>query len=435
MGRIGTADVGRRPAARGAAAKRIATNQSGPSARITRLVVKNYRALRAIDIADLTPMTVLLGPNGSGKSTVFDVFNFLSECFRLGLRAAWDQRNRAQEIRSRGQEGPIEIEIQYRETPDSPLITYHLALDEEHGSPVVIAEWLRWTRVEGSGAPFRFLDFKRGAGRVISGTRPDRKDRRIPVRLTSPDLIAVNTLGQLAEHPRVAALRDFVSDWYVSYLSIGDTRGQPQAGPQERLTKIGDNLANVIQYLQERHPERLDEIFRIMAERVPRLEKVIPLKMEDGRLLLQIKDAPFDRPILARFASDGTLKLLAYLVLLHDPRPPRFIGIEEPENFLHPRLLVPLGEECRAASERSQLLVTTHSPFFLDTVRPEEVRVLYRDAQGYTQVRRVADIAGIRNFMAEGALLGQLWSEGRFDVGDPLVGSGAPATSGGRSRR
>ena len=406
---------------------------SGPSARITRLVVKNYRALRSIDIRDLTPMTVLLGPNGSGKSTVFDVFNFLSECFRLGLRAAWDQRNRAQEIRTRGQQGPVVIEIQYKETPDSPLITYHLGIDEEHGAPVVTEEWLRGTRVAGSGAPFRFLDFKRGQGKVISGARPDRTDKRIPVQLTSPDLIAVSTLGQLAEHARVAALRAFVTDWYVSYLSIADTRGQPQAGPQERLTKSGDNLANVVQFLHERHPEQLNEIFRILAERVPRLERVIPLEMPDGRLLLQIKDAPFEQPVLARFASDGTLKLLAYLVLLHDPRPPRFIGIEEPENFLHPRLLVPLGEECRAASERSQLLVTTHSPFFLDSVRPEEARVLYRDTQGYTQVRRVADIDGVRNFLAEGALLGQLWSEGRFDVGDPLVGAGAPAAPGARA--
>lgn len=398
----------------------------GPTARIVRLKVENYRALRAIELRDLSPLTVLLGPNGSGKSTVFDVFNFLSECFRSGLRSAWDQRNRAQEIKTRGQSGPVVIEIQYRETLASPLITYHLAIDEEHDSPVVTEEWLRWTRTEGSGAPFRFLDFKRGQGKVISGERPERTDTRIPVRLTAPDLIAVNTLGQLAEHPRVAALREFITDWCVSYLSINDARSQPQAGPQERLTKVGDNLPNVIQYLKERHPKRLEEIFRILAERVPRLERVLAEPMPDGRLLLQIKDAPFERPVLSRFASDGTLKLLAYLVLLHDPRPPRFIGIEEPENFLHPRLLAPLGEECRAASERSQLLVTTHSPFFLDTMRPEEVHVLYRDAAGYTRVQRAADIRGVREFVAEGALLGQLWTEGRFGVGDPLVSAGEP---------
>ena len=104
---------------------------------------------------------------------------------------------------------------------------------------------------------------------------------------------------------------------------------------------------------------------------------------------------PFIRPVLARFASDGTLKMLAYLLLLYDPDPPPFIGIEEPENFLHPRLLYELAEECRAASERTQLLVTTHSPFFLDALRPEEVRILWRDEHGHTQARCVDQVRGV----------------------------------------
>ena len=155
--------------------------------------------------------------------------------------------------------------------------------------------------------------------------------------------------------------------------------------------------------------------------------------MPDGRLLLSIKDAPFDNPILARFASDGTLKMLAYLALLHDPVPPPFIGIEEPENFLHPRLLYGLAEECRASAQRGQLLVTTHSPFFLNALRPEEVRVLYRDDAGYTQVTTASEIPGIKAFMGEGALLGDLWLEGHFGLGDPLTNQGAPVvrTGGG----
>jgi predicted ATPase len=195
------------------------------------------------------------------------------------------------------------------------------------------------------------------------------------------------------------------------------------------LSKSGDNMANVVQYLAEQHPRRLEEIFRTLSKRVPRLERVIAEEMSDGRLLLRIKDAPFAEPILSRFASDGTLKMLAYLVVLYDPEPPRFIGIEEPENFLHPRLLEPLGEECRNASGRSQLVVTTHSPFFLSAMRPEEVRMLYRDNEGYTQVRRASDIERVREFMHDGASLGDLWAEGQFGVGDPLTASGAPTVA------
>jgi len=394
-------------------------------ARIEYLRAENYRALRRVEFKNLTPLTVLLGPNGSGKSTVFDVFAFLSECFESGLRRAWDRRGRAKELKTRGSDGPLVIEIKYRE-PGYPLITYHLSVDERKGAPVVVEESLRWKR--GShGRPFRFLEYHEGHGSAVSGEKPDEEDKRIKIPLKSPDLIAVNALGQFAEHPRVAALREFITGWYVSYFSVDNTRGQPEAGPQERLSRTGDNLANVIQFLAEQHQDRLEHIFDVLRSRVPRVERVLAEAMPDGRLLLQIKDAPFENPVLARFASDGTLKMLAYLVLLYDPTPAPFIGIEEPENFLHPRLLNELAEECRAASERGQFLVTTHSPFFVNALRPEEVRVLYRDEAGYTQAVRAADIQGVPQFMAAGASLGHLWLEGRFGMGDPLVNQGAPA--------
>jgi predicted ATPase len=391
--------------------------------------VENYRALRAVEFKDLTPLTALLGPNGSGKSTVFDVFNFLSECFQFGLRHAWDRRGRAKELRTRGSSGPIVIEIKYRERSDLPIITYHLAIDERTKGPVVVDEWLQWRRGE-HGRPFKFLEYKEGQGQAASGETPDEEDERQRMPLSTPDLIAVNTLGQFAEHPRVAALREFITDWYVSYLSIENARGQPEAGPQERLSKTGDNLPNVIQYLKEQHPERLDAIFETLRRRVPRLERVVADAMPDGRLLLQIKDAPFEQPVLSRFASDGTLKLLAYLIVLQSPELPQFIGIEEPENYLHPRLLPELAEECRTATERSQLLVTTHSPFFLNGLRPKEVWVHWRDEHGYTEVVRASAIKGIPEFIDAGASMGHLWLEGHFGVGDPLTNAGAPQKRG-----
>jgi predicted ATPase len=399
-------------------------------ARIEYLRVENYRALRTIELKGLNPLTILLGPNGSGKSTVFDVFNFLSECFQFGLRHAWDRRGAGRELKTRGQDGPVVIRIKYREDPKGRLMTYHLAIDEERGKVVVAEEWLAWTRGPKAGRPFRFLEYKQGKGRAASGEMPDEEDERVEIPLRSPDLIAVNTLGQFAEHPRVAALREFITDWYVSYLAIDDARGQPEAGPQARLSKTGDNLPNVVQYLKEQHPDRLDRIFEVLARRVPRLERVLAEPMPDGRLLLRLKDAPFERPVLSRFASDGTLKMLAYLVVLYDPEPPQFIGVEEPENFLHPRLLPELAEECRKATARSQLLVTTHSPFFLNAARPDDVRVLYRDEMGYTQVVRVSEIQGVAEFIEAGASLGHLWIEGHFGVGDPLVDAGGPRRKG-----
>ena len=393
--------------------------------RIEYLKVENYRALHNLELKKITPLTVFLGPNGSGKSTIFDVFAFLSECFTESLRKAWDRRGRFRELRTRDSEGCIIIELKYKETSKSPLITYHLAIDEENNRPFIAEEWLQWRRGQ-YGKPFRFLDFKKGEGQVISGESPDEEGERITEQLASPELLAVNTLGQFAKHPRVSALRGFITGWYLSYLTADNTRSLPEAGAQERLSPTGDNLPNVIQYLKEQHPHRLEEILKTLSARIPRLEKVEALVMQDGRLLLEIKDAPFSHPILAKYASDGTLKLLAYLTVLFDPNPPQLVGIEEPENHLHPQLLPQLAEECRSASANTQLMVTTHSPFFVDSLRPEELWVLYRDEKGFTQAKRTADMQGVKQFMEHGALLGSLWMEDYFDVGNPLKNAGAP---------
>ena len=145
-----------------------------------------------------------------------------------------------------------------------------------------------------------------------------------------------------------------------------------------------------------------------------------------GRRLLKIKDAPFEQPILAKFASDGTLKLLSYLTLFHDPQPPQLIGIEEPENYLHPRLLTGFVEDCIKASMGSQFMITTHSPRFVNEFTAEEVWVLYRNEQGFTVCKRASDMLGVEQLLDAGAKLGKLWMEGYFEFGDPLTNAGGP---------
>jgi predicted ATPase len=401
--------------------------------RIEYLRVQNYRALEDLELRDIKPLTVFLGPNGSGKSTIFDTFAFLSECFSTGLRKAWDKRGRFKELRTKGKTGPITFHIKYRESKDDRVITYRLAIDEDPEGPFVAEEWLQWRR-GGSrhGQPFKFLNFHRGSGSVVSGDLPEMEESRVEEKLSSREVLAVSTLGQLAKNPRVSALRQFVSDWYLTYLTADNTRGVTEAGPQEHLSQTGDNLPNVMQYLKENHPGVLDRILLALRTRIPRLQDIDSQIMADGRLLLQIKDAPFSDPILAKYASDGTLKMLAYLTVLYDPAPAQLIGIEEPENQLHPRLLIGLSEECRKATERTQLLVTTHSPEFVDGLRPSELWVLYRDEKGYTKALKASEMPGIPAFIEEGALLGQLWMEGYFPAGDPLINGGDSSTLRGQ---
>lgn len=385
--------------------------------RLQTLKVNNYRALRDVTFKDLTPFTVLLGANGSGKSTVFDVFAFLHEAFTDGLRRAWDRRNRMAGIRSIGQKGPVVFELKYSAPLEEQVrvVTYTLKVDEERGVPIIVDERLTWSTSPGSGRPRDIIRFSRGAGTWWDESGHESN----PEELAGSDLLAVSALGQFRSHPRVTYLREFVSGWYLSYISAESSRTTPEAGPQRRLSKNGDNLPNVIQYLEENHPERLREIFRVLGARVPQLEKVEAEHLADGRLLLLLKDRAFQDPVLARFASDGTLKLLAYLTVLMDPDPPPVFGIEEPENQLHPKLLPILAEEIRAVSAKSQVFVTTHSPEFVSALRPRELWMIGRADDGYAKVTRASDSNVVKAMVDAGATLGDLWSEGYLEAADP----------------
>lgn len=394
--------------------------ENGIRPRIERLSVKNFRTLRDLELTRFTPMTVLIGPNGSGKSTVFDVFAFLAECFDGGLRRAWDRRGGARNLRSRAGAGPVVIEIAYREQAGGPLIIYRLEVDEERGRPVVARERLGW-RHRRDGTQFRHLDVAHGVGRVVSGSQPDMRDAPTEVRLRSRDTLAVSVLGQLAEYPRVVALRDFIVGWQMSRLSSENARGLPEVGPDGSRDNTGGCLAAVVRYVSEEHSEVPEFILDRLRRYMPQIQGVKTVQMPDGRLLVQIRDAPFSEPITARTASDGTLRMLAYLLLLHNSGSPPFIGIEGPERCLSPRLVYGLADECRVAANATQILATTHSPFFLDALHPAEVRVLWRDENGYTRCDALADDQKIKAFMDAGAQLGDLWMEGHFGVGDPLT--------------
>ena len=110
-----------------------------------------------------------------------------------------------------------------------------------------------------------------------------------------------------------------------------------------------------------------------------------------GRLVLRFQDGSFKDPFIARYVSDGTVKMFAYLVLLYDPHPHRLLAVEEPENQLYPHLLPELTEEFRNYAQRgSQVFVSTHSPDFLNDAELDEV-VFWAKRNGFAVAQRVSD--------------------------------------------
>ena len=393
--------------------------------KIESIRLKNYKVFRDVHLKDIPSFLVVVGANGSGKSTLFDVFGFLHDCLKGTVRQALDKRGRFREVLSRDADtDKILIEIQYRMliSDVERLVTYSLEIGEQKGSPVVQREFLRYKRGR-YGSPFHFLDFSAGEGYAITNEedfqKPDEELER-EFQKVGHDTLAIKGLGQFERFKAANAFRQLIESWHVSDFHISAARGRKEAaGDSEHLSETGDNLPRVAQYLFEQHPETFQRILDTMARRVPGVASVKPILMDDGYLTLRFQDGSFKTPFLDRYVSDGTIKMFAYLVLLHDPRPHPLLCVEEPENQLYPRLMAELAEEFRLYARRGgQVLVSTHSPDFLNAVGLDEVCWLVK-RQGGTEIRRARDDAQISAYMAEGDQMGFLWKQGFFEGADP----------------
>jgi predicted ATPase len=420
-------------------------------ARIEGFSIKNYRALREITIGKLwntqnakplTSMTAVIGKNGVGKSTLFDAFGFLADCLKSGVEEACDSRGRGgfERIRSQGQDGNIEFQIYYKEDGNARPITYELAIDlDSSGRPYVKKERLRQRRKgQSKGRPFSFLILNDGRGLAwkadeegkqieeesefdLPSLIKESKDTEV-VELDDKRKLGIATLGSLKQHPRISVFRRFIEGWYLSYFTPDAARSLPLAGPQKHLNIHGDNLGNVVQFMEREQPKRFQTILEKISRKIPGVNKISTERSPDGRLLLRFNDQGFQDPFYAQQMSDGTLKIFAYLLLLEDPSPPPFLCIEEPENGLYHKLLEALAKEFREHSTGrkggSQVFVTTHQPYLVDALEPEEVWVLEKGKDGFSVIRRASEHALIKNLVAEGLPLGGLWYSDYLDNRD-----------------
>ena len=395
--------------------------------RIESIRLKNFKAFGDVHLKDIPAFMVVVGANGTGKSTLFDVFGFLHDCLKGNVRQALDKRGRFAEVLSRGcnpQTDSILIELQYRMaiTGKERLVTYVLEIGEQNGAPIVRQEILRYKRGR-HGKPYHFLNFAGGEGYAITNeedfNKPDEELAR-ETQKVAPETLAIKGLGQFERFKAANALRSLIENWHVSDFHINAARGRKDAaGETEHLSESGDNLPLVARYLHEQHSAIFTNILNTMAKRVPGVSSVEPKLMDDGYLTLRFKDGSFKTPFLDRYVSDGTIKMFAYLVLLHDPKPHPLLCVEEPENQLYPQLMVELAEEFRSYANRGgQVFVTTHSPDFLNALQLDEVCWLVKE-NGYTTIQRAKDNTQIAAYMAEGDQLGYLWKQGFFDGADP----------------
>ena len=391
--------------------------------RLTSLRVKNYGCLADFELSDIGPLAIFVGANGSGKSTLFDVFAFLRDVLREDVGAAVAKRGGFEALRTHAAPGPIRFELHAgRDSQDwdpncvDPTATYALAIDCDADGPYVRSERITaYLAVAGATKQITLLDTDSDNGN--KRPRPQRLLLDRPESVISGALRA-GYISDAAAPTALAAvdrLRAFLAAPYFSNVETSLARQPCAAAVEHRLSESGDNLANAV--LQQTQTDRgtFNDALRLVRRAAPRLDGIQVCETTDGRVTLEFIERGHESGMPAANVSDGTIKLLAYALLLNESQRRPMLCIEHPERHVYPSLMWELLEEIRAYTDHrdAQVLLTTHAPGMLDAADPEDVFWLVRQ-DGGSKARRVADDPRLVAEHDYGGQLGFMWRTGSF---------------------
>ena len=184
------------------------------------------------------------------------------------------------------------------------------------------------------------------------------------------------------------------------------------AAPQAYLNRTGSNINNVAQYMFRENPKEFKKVLSEIQDKLPGIEKIEPVRFENGQMMLKFWEKGFEDAFYSQKMSDGTLKLFAYYLLLHEKNPRQLVFIEEPENGLYHQYLSTLAAqmvESVGNGFSKQIFVTTHSPFFVNALAPENVWVLTKEQSGFSDVREASEYPFVKELSDEGVEVGDMW--------------------------
>ena len=401
--------------------------------KILGISIQNYGSLKNIKMgklysdqsgAELGNMVAVIGPSGNGKSTLADAFGFISDCITTDVEAACDAKNRGgfDKLVAQGSTDPIHFEVYYKETSNSRPITYELTIAKDNNErPYIKEERLRQRRQgEKRGRPLSFLHLVEGEGYAYEGKEGGEDENGVAsdagakknVKLSYKRKLGIVTLGAMTQYSRIEQFLEFLKSWYLCYFSPDAAREIQSAIPTKYLNRTGSNLNNVAQFMYRENPSDFKKILVDIQTKIPNIEKIEPVKMLNGQMVLQFFQKGFKNPFYSQRMSDGTLKLFAYYLLLHEKNPRQLVFVEEPENGLYHQYLSALATEMRrnvGTGFTKQLFVTTHSPFFVNALSPEQVWVLEKDSQGFSVLKQASEYDFVKELVEEGVALGDLW--------------------------
>jgi predicted ATPase len=392
---------------------------------LRKLTVSNFKSLRNVEVA-LGPLNVLVGPNQSGKTNFLDVIQFLGDSVRDDLSPAIEERGGFDRVRFRGGRTPpttVSIKVEANVTRHS---------SESAPDEYTLRFWLRrQARVQEQylfrHEAFRFKRY-RGPGRRITIEGSDVKfitespageqvERTLPLRR---DSLALSTLPRLDPEEggsEVSRIAELFSTFRIFDVNVDKARGPSTMTDDAQLEPDASNLAGFLLHLINSRPDWFGQLQDDARRMIPGL-KSIQLQIIGGAqegVVVHLEEKGLQGTTPLGEASFGTIRILALLAMLYDPDPPALTCVEEIDHGLHPYVFDLLVDRLREASERTQLLIVTHSPALVNRLSASELIVCERDPDTGESLIPAIEASLVREIedRAEGRLgLGEIWFSG-----------------------
>lgn len=367
----------------------------------------------------LGPINVLIGPNGSGKSNLLEAFELVkatptdfASAIRLGGGAAewiWKGSPSTKIARIEMKVGP------YPET--RRLLRYGIEFASSMNRTEVLDEYVEEAyKKEGHKKPYFYYRFQKGL--PVINVKRSRDDSAFKRKLRREDLIPdqsvlaqrkdIDIYPELAWLGRRFSRMQLFREW--SFGRLAEVRKPQGAGEREDyLLADSSNLAIMLNQILHSDPLKID---RLLNRFFPRFQRVTT-KISGGTVQFFLHETEFDTPVPATRLSDGTLRFIAMLTVLLTPDPPPLLCIEEPELGLHPDAVALLAELIIEASERTQIIATTHSETFVSALTNQPDAVIACERHGAATELRRLNPELLSQWLDEYSL-GDLWSMGHL---------------------
>jgi predicted ATPase len=374
-----------------------------------KLSIQGFRRLLDVRLK-LAPLSVLIGANGAGKTSVLDVLSLLAFSAQAKLTSALSDLSGLANVITYDHAEELRLGITMEVSGHNPL-EYSLSLRAQSLTHVIQEESLTQVRQGKPQAPFQHI---RSVGREVKYYDPQKKGLLSPTWSHNPLESSLAQVPKMFQQPEDFRSR-LASSTFYHVLNV-DPRSPvrlPQSmAPATLPGRNGEDLVSCLFYLRETERDRFEVIEDSLRAAFPTFDRLDFPPVAAGTLGLAWRDRRFSKPQYAHQLSEGTLRYLWLTTLLQSPGLTALTLLDEPEVSLHPELLSLLADQLREASQRTQVVVATHSDTLVRFLQPEEVVVADVDDDGMTQLTR-ADELDLEDWLKDYSL-DELWRNGRM---------------------